>query len=112
MTVVKIDSFHVNLSMVRGDTESISVNVSGCDAKPDDYLEMTIRQKIGSTSVIHKKQFFTDGNSVTITFLPEETSVLAIGKYVYDIQITIGEMVKTIVKPSDFVLEPEVTYEE
>ena len=99
-----------NLSMTRGDSESISVTISGYDIQPGDFLEMTVRQRPASPVVFYKKVTEFSENKAVISIMPEETSDLSIGDYVYDLQLTFGGAVKTIVKPSKFTLEEEVTY--
>lgn len=99
-----------NLYMTRGDSESISVTISGYDIQPGDILEMTVRRSLSSRVSIHKKitEFFE--NKAVISILPNDTSGLPVGEYVYDIQLTFGDAVKTIVTPSKFVIGAEVTY--
>lgn len=99
-----------NLSMTRGDSESISVTISGYDIQPGDFLEMTVRQRTASPVVLYKKVTEFSENKALISITPEETSDLSVGNYVYDLQLTFGGTVKTIVKPSKFELEEEVTY--
>lgn len=99
-----------NLSMTRGDSESISVTISGYDIQTGDFLEMTVRQRHASPVVLYKKVTEFSENKALISIMPEETSDLSIGDYVYDLQLTFGGAVKTIVKPSKFTLEEEVTY--
>lgn len=105
MTVSGTDLF-----MTRGDSESISVKISGYDIRPGDFVEMTVRQRPASPVVIYKKITKFSENKAIISISPEETSDLSIGDYVYDIQLTFGGAVKTIVKPSKFTLGEEVTY--
>lgn len=99
-----------DLYMTRGDSESIKVSVSGVTLSDGDMLEMTVRKRFGSPPVFYfKGTEFQDG-SMTIPIYPDDTSKLPVGEYVYDIQLTYGGAVKTIIKPSKFVLEHEVTY--
>lgn len=99
-----------NLQMVRGDTESISVTFSNYTPKPGDIVEMTVRKNVKGIPVISKKvETFAD-NKAIIDILPEDTERLDFGKYVYDIQLTYSGAVKTIIKPSEFIIGEEVTY--
>lgn len=99
------------LEMVRGDSESIRISVSGKDLEPTDFAELTIRKSVKMAAVIHKKEYFTNGdNSVVISFAPEDTSKLSFGEYVYDVQLTYGGNVKTVIAPSPFLIGEEVTY--
>lgn len=48
---------------------------------------------------------------IIFKILPEDTSILEFGDYTYDVEIkTFDNDVYTIIPPSKFVLEPEVTY--
>lgn len=99
-----------DIHMTRGDTEAIKVSIKGVSVSPDDVLEMTVRKRYGSPPVFYfKTNEFQDGSTV-IPILPKDTTTLPFGKYVYDMQLTFGGVVKTIIKPSKFVLEYEVTY--
>ena len=99
-----------DLYMTRGDSEAISVTVSGYDIQPGDFLEMTVRKRYGSPPVLYRKLESFEDNKVLISIAPKDTSSLTVGEYVYDLQLTFSGTVKTIVKPSKFVLENEVTY--
>lgn len=99
-----------SLSMVRGDSEDISVTIKGYDIQADDFLEMTIRQKIDSPVILYKKVTEFSDNRAIISFSPEETQDLRVGDYVYDMQLTYGGSVKTIIKPAKFTLEADVTH--
>lgn len=96
-----------DIYMTRGDSESITVSVSGVSLASGDFLEMTVRKRFGSPPVFYKK---IDSFPAVIPIEPKDTSGLPTGEYVYDMQLTYGGAVKTIVKPSKFVLENEVTY--
>lgn len=101
-----------NIYMTRGDSESIGVTITGCELKPGDVLEFTVRRFIGSDIVLYKKVTdFTDGKAI-IAIMPEDTERLKFGKYVYDIQLTVSGAVKTVIKPSTFMIGTEVTYSE
>lgn len=100
-----------DIYMTRGDSESIGVKVTtGYTLQAGDKVELTVRRRIGSGEVIHKLVTeFTD-NSAIIPISPEDTENLPFGKYVYDIQMTYGGSVKTIIAPSVFEIGEEVTY--
>lgn len=99
-----------NLYMTRGDSETISVSISGYDLLPGDYLEMTVRKRYGSPPVFYRKITDFDENKCIISIAPDDTGKLTVGEYVYDMQLTFSGAVRTIIKPSKFVLENEVTY--
>lgn len=99
-----------NIYMTRGDSESIGVKVNGYTLTDGDKIEMTVRQRVGGIELLHKVVTDFSENSAIITILPEDTEKLAFGKYVYDIQMTYGGSVKTIITPSVFEIGEEVTY--
>ena len=109
MDITKAGS-KINLSMVRGDYESIGVTLKGYTPVAGDFVELTVRQTPLSDALIYKKvSDFLDGRAV-FEILPGDTEVLSFGKYVYDIQLTYGGRPKTIVPLSSFTLQEEATY--
>ena len=74
-------------------------------------MYMTVREDVESPIQFQKEvTSFEDGKAV-IAIEPTDTGSMEFGKYVYDIQVTRASgTVTTLVKPSTFTLEPEVTY--
>lgn len=99
-----------DIYMTRGDSESIGVKVNGYTLTSGDKVEFTLRRSIGGCAVLHKEVNEFSDNTAFISISPDDTSRLQFGKYVYDIQLTYGGSVKTIVTPSAFVIGEEVTY--
>lgn len=103
-----------SIFMTRGDNEVLTVS---CPDKPftnGDVVELTVRMSAGyGPSLIHKVVTdFTDDGEALVTFEPKDTSSLQFGTYSFDVQVTYADIgVKTIVKPSDFTLGKENTYE-
>lgn len=95
--------------MTRGDTEGIVVKVNGYETGPQDYVDFTVRRAVGSAAVLHKRAYFSDG-AATIRIESGDTSPLRFGDYVYDVQLTYGNNVKTLITPSTLTLGKEVTY--
>lgn len=95
--------------MTRGDTEGIIVNLIGYTPQAGDTVEFTVRRKIGNAPVIYKKAEFAETQAV-VRIEPEDTERLRFGDYIYDVQLTYGGTVKTVVTPSKFTLGEEVTY--
>lgn len=99
--------------MTRGDTEVLTVT---CPAKPftqGDLLELTVREAAGyGPPLIHKSVTeFTNGAAL-VRFAPTDTSGMKFGTYSYDVQVTYQDIgVKTIIKPHDFVIGKENTYD-
>ena len=102
-----------SIIMTRGDTELLTVS---CPSKPfvdGDIVELTVRKAAGfGPAPIHKKVTrFTEEGKALFEFEPDDTSNMDFGTYSYDVQVTYSDIgVKTIIKPSDFVLDKENTY--
>lgn len=108
-----------NISMVRGDTEALTVRlidedgVTQVDFEFGDTVYFTVRDALGDTATTIQKVItgFVDGEAI-IEILPADTSSLFFKTYVYDIQWTRADgQVKTIVPASDFEILAEVTYD-
>jgi hypothetical protein len=107
-----------NISMIRGDSECIKVscrNESGVDIPlvEGDIVYFTVKRSTYTEEKILQKIVteFTDGVAL-ITIFPEDTRELKPGAYYYDIQLTRANgQVKTIIPPSRFTINAEVTYE-
>ena len=101
-----------NIYMTRGDTEPLSVS---CPDRPfiaGDMVELTVRQfdGMGPVLIYKKVDVFSDGKAL-ITLEPQDTEKLPFGEASYDVQATFTDLgVKTIIKPSKFVIGKENTY--
>lgn len=103
-----------NLSMTRGDSESIIVRINEIPFTTGHIIEMTVRKSAKKEIALYKKVTdFTKEGSAIINIRPEDTSGLKFGNYVYDIQWTdpYGN-VRTLIKPvaGNFKITEEVTY--
>lgn len=100
------------LSMTRGDTESITVTVTGYTLGDGDKIEFTVRKRPTSvTKDLHKVVTEFAENKAIFIISSADTSAMVFGNYVYDIQLTTADgAVITIIKPSGFVILPEVSY--
>lgn len=105
-----------NLIMTRGDSENIAIS---CEVDGKQFIEdgdtvyFTIKKSTRTKEKLFQKVItvFSNNNAI-VEFRPEDTKDLPYGSYRYDIQVTKSNgVVKTIVKPSSFVIEEEVTYE-
>lgn len=107
-----------SISMIRGDTETINVSckdTSGASVpfESGDTIYLTIKTNPREIEKILQKVAteFTDGAAI-ITFDHDDTKQLKIGTYYYDVQLNRANgTVKTIIPPSNFCIDPEVTYE-
>lgn len=110
-----MDYSGTDLSMVRGDSETINFilkNIAGERILDDtDIIEFAVRKKASSAErLIYKKVVPVNGRAV-IDILPEDTSGLKFKDYVYDIQHTnAAGKVTTLVKCSTFSITEEVAY--
>lgn len=95
------DTAHFNLT--------IRNNVSQTDyeIQPDDTLTMSIKKSVRDVDPVVRLNI--KGSSV-FHIRPSDTSNLAFGKYLYDVQITTGDGdVYTVIGPTTFELMKEVT---
>lgn len=116
---MKIDG--TSIYMTRGDSESFLVSMRK-DGETEitpfetgDKVEMTIRNAPGGKAkILHKEVTeFTEDGRARIVIEPADTNELQFKTYSYDIQVTFANgNVKTIVRPSDFVIGAENTYGE
>ena len=117
---IKESGGKVNLSMTRGDSESITVR---CYERTDggesvflpiedgDTVYLTVRPDAEGEIVLQKIIEDFPGGAAVIPFAPEDTSGLDFGDYVYDIQLTRADgTVTTLLVPAKFTLKDEVTY--
>jgi len=106
------------ISMVRGDSESIVVSCNNADGtqvpfSDGDTVYFTIKVNTETDAKILQKvtTSFSDGKAV-IEINPADTKSLQYNTYVYDVQWTKANgTVTTIIPPSGFAIESEVTYE-
>lgn len=105
-----------NLSMTRGDSESITVKCfQGGAAVPfenGDTVTFTVREDVESPILLQKTVTTFDGNGwAVIPIASGDTEGMDFGSYVYDIQLTRADgTVTTLITISNFELTEEVTY--
>ena len=117
---IKESGGKVNLSMTRGDSESITVR---CYERTDggesvflpiedgDTVYLTVRPDAEGEIALQKVIEDFPGGEAVIPFAPEDTSGLDFGDYVYDVQLTLAnDTVTTLILPSRFSITQEVTY--
>ena len=107
---VKESGGKVNITMTRGDSESLTVRCSE-PFRTGDRVFFTVREDAESDISLQKIiAVFPNGEAV-IPIYPEDTEPLEFGSYVYDIQVTRANgTVTTLIVPSAFKLTEEVTY--
>lgn len=107
-----------NISMIRGDSESITVSCSDTNGNiipliGGDKIYFTVKEDEYRTEKIFQKVIteFTDGKAI-INILPTDTKDLRFKTYKYDVQLNRGDgYVKTIIPVSNFEILAEVTYD-
>lgn len=104
------------IHLTKGDTARLSITVTNISTNepyevlPTDTLILTVRKRSRETSpvLIQKK---LSGIS-DFHFVPKDTSELAVGEYVYDVELRTREGdIYTVIPCSSFRLLPEVTTE-
>jgi len=106
------------ISMVRGDTETITIkktdiNDNQVSFSDGDIIYFTIKKSIHDTNKILQKVVttFIDGNAL-IEITHNDTKDIIYGTYLYDVQLTDKNgVVTTLIEPSRFYIQGEVTYE-
>ena len=107
-----------DISMIRGDTESLRVSVkkqygSRVPLTEGDLVYFTVKESARDEEKLLQiiVSEFDDGDAI-IKIESEDTKALMFKTYYYDIQLvrTNGD-VKTIVPPSKFIIGSEITYE-
>lgn len=110
------------IHLTRGDSAALSVNISarqyGCNNKSTfelsdgDEVFLTVKKTAKLESFVFQKRFTSLGNDeILFRIEPLDTNELDFGTYVYDVEIrTVAGDVYTIITPSNFIIEPEVTY--
>lgn len=100
-----------NISMVRGDSESITVTISPTAFTTGDTVYLTVREDAEEPIAFQKAVTEFDNGAAVIGIDHSDTEGLEFGTYVYDVQLTRADgTVTTLVPISRFKLTEEVTY--
>lgn len=107
-----------SIHITRGDTEFFEISLEDPEGNPyklqdGDKVYLSVKQNIMTDEYAFQKVVdeFEDGVA-KITIEPEDTKHMMFMDYVYDVQVTFKSgIVKTIIKPSKFVVGGEVTDE-
>lgn len=100
-----------NLSMMRGDSDSLTVTLEGRPFAEGDVVTLTVAYDMAVPAPVLQKKVtvFPDGEAL-LAFAPEDTASIIPGDYIYDVQLAAADVgVKTIVEPSTFTLRGDVT---
>lgn len=107
-----------DIYMTRGDSETFRVSLydKTIDAKryfvDGDIVYFTVKTSTQTQTKLIQKIIteFEDGEA-RFHITPADTKDLKYHTYVYDVQVNKQGGVTTVIKPSKFVIEEEVTYE-
>ena len=112
--MLQIDGYKV--FMTKGDTGILSLTIydkKGELYRPNsnDVCLLTMKKYASQSSPSAQIKGTVDGDNVRFEIMPEDTSNLVCGEYVYDIQVKFGYNgdVNTVIPLSKFVLMQEVT---
>lgn len=99
--------------LTKGDNAKFKLHITDEDDKPYIFVSQTeiyfsVKKDIEDNQYILQKKVV---NSDIIELLHEETKGLEVGRYVYDVQLVCNDKYYTIVPPSTFYIEEEVTTE-
>lgn len=104
-----------DIYMIRGDTEQLTISCQTDAGEPrpfvsGDRVQLTVAWRAGGEPVLAKTvEEFDDGTAV-IRLSHADTNLLQATEYRYDIQLTAADgSVATIIPPSKFVVEGDVT---
>lgn len=103
-------AYENTIIITRGDSACFEIDVLSPEGEPVELDEstlvtFTVKKTVNDTDALITKY----GTSVTL--LPEDTSTLAYGDYVYDVQLTYQDgNIETIITPSRFEVTGEVTW--
>lgn len=108
-------------SLIRGDTDSFTVEMQEAgdppvklDLLPGDIVYFTVKKSPDVEAIVFQKvvTVFNDGRA-EMFISHNDTKDLPIRTYYYDIQINRASdgSVTTVIPPSKFILEKEVTYD-
>ncbi|MBC8547429.1 hypothetical protein H8711_10880 [Clostridiaceae bacterium NSJ-31] len=107
-----------NLSMIRGDSESITVRMKNAGGpvpfEAGDAVYFTVKESPADSLPLLQKEVraFGSGGEAVIELAPGDTSGLDFLRYCYDIQLTRADgRVLTLVPSSSFTLRAEITLE-
>lgn len=100
------------IQITRGDTGLFTLSITSGGESYDyssDQVLFTVKRNTNTNEIIFQKNV---GYGQVVTILPEDTASLPYGTYVYDVQVTTEQgIVNTVITPSPFIVEREVTWE-
>ena len=107
-----------DIYIIRGDSETFEFRLEDYETGekinliPGDLVYFTVKASTQtSNKLIHLLITEFEDGEAKIHIRPQDTKPLKYHTYVYDVQIEKQGNVSTVIKPSKFVVEEEVTYE-
>lgn len=94
---------NTNISMTRGDTLAFTIEIDGLGTLELDSIYFSCKKDLDSEKYVFQKSL-GDGitrisnNKYSIKLATEDTENLRLGGYFYDLQITLGDSVLTVLK--------------
>lgn len=90
-----------NITMTRGDTYAFDTGMATDIAESIDAIYLSVKRRPTDRSYVFQKSFGDgiekhDESTYRIRIAPEDTERLSPGKYVYDLEFTIGDDVYTV----------------
>lgn len=98
------------IKITRGDTGVFTLTIKDGDTDYDysnDAVLFTVKHSTRANDYVIQKAVHY-GENITIT--PADTQKLGYGTYVYDVEVTHGGIVDTVIEPSPFIVGEEVTF--
>lgn len=99
--------------LTRGDNADLIVTIKDMsgniyELQEGDELVFTLKYNCVTPNILVQKDITIDS---TIHILPEDTSGLNYGKYLFDVQLTTADdKIYTVIPPTVFVVSDEVTF--
>lgn len=108
-----------DISMIKGDTMSFGFQLQGLDNTPPDDITFTCKETPESSEPLFELYIDngiefreydseTDTATYSLRLPPEATQELAVGRYFYDLQLTAGDDVLTLLI-GRFAIDYEIT---
>lgn len=95
-----------HIEMTRGDTAILTVSIDDYTPEDGDTLRFAIKRKYTDSEPIFIKQIDTD--SMTFRIEHADTEGLSFGDYVFDVELTRGIDVQTVIPEGTLTLRREV----
>lgn len=95
-----------HIELTRGDTAILSITVDGYTAQDGDVLRFAMKKRYEDTQPILIKN--VDLDAMTFRIEHADTESLEFGEYVFDIELTRGEDVYTVIPEGTLTLRKEV----